>query len=59
MSTAEGWRRKGGYSVPIPVIERLRSPNWFSVPFWDVLEGDMVGDVDVEIWRLIDILEAV
>jgi hypothetical protein len=27
ISKAEGSRRKGGYSTPNPVIERLRSPN--------------------------------
>lgn len=42
MSSAEGSKRKSGYLVPIPVIERLRSPNRLAVPFCDISEAVMM-----------------
>lgn len=43
MSRSAGSRRKGGYSTPRPVIERLRSPKVLSgVEFGGVLVVAMV-----------------
>ena len=46
MSNADGSNRNGGYSIPNPVIERLRVPNPASLPFWAAcVEGDILRRV--------------
>lgn len=42
MSKADEPTRYGGYSVPSPMMERLRSLNSLLIAFWASLEGDMV-----------------